>query len=417
MLSILLLLVTASVDVSAYIETEWDKTVRTCKKEENSLIPLPYMYTVPSSGGVFQEMYYWDTYFTNIGLLLSNRKKLAECNVRNISALIERYGFMPNGNRTYYLNRSQPPFFSRMVRDVYSANEDLEFLSEMYKSVSKEYRFWIAKRMTPTGLLRYVGKFKSEKERQDFGRDFVKRVGLPATDDHDLLGKHGDRYLSYAECGWDCTSRFNGMPQNGNWVDLNSLCYAMAVDLAFFAKKLKNGDEFHWVQEVQLRRKLMNDVLWDESLGMFCDYDFIEKRKNDLVTAATFYPLFVKVATSNQASRIVTLLPKIECQYGIAGSENRKLFDYQWDYPNGWACLQYIVAQGLLNYGYREKAIRIARKYVLVVDRLFDETGQLWEKYDVTSGKISQSKEYSSQPMMGWSAGVYLWCKRLLATQ
>lgn len=400
--------------VTAFIQHEWQSTVRICTVETNTYIKLPYRYTVPCAKDTFQELYYWDTYFTNVGLLLSGEVELAECNVRNISALIQRFGFMLNGSRTFYQNRSQPPFFTRMVREVYAVTRNRKFLLEMYESAKRESEFWATRRRTASGLLRYCGEFRNETERINFSRRFIERTGVPDSSDPKVLGGYADAFLSYAESGWDCTSRFPERPQDSDWVDLNSLYYGILEDLRYFADELGNGEGERWKRAAEEQREKMNRVLWDESSGMFCDHDFVRDRKSDFVSVATFYPLFTKVATREQAARIVRLLPKLECPYGVAASENRRLLNYQWDYPNGWACLQLVVAQGLLNYGYEEEARRIARKYVDLADKVFAETGALWEKYNVVSGTVAVTKEYVSPKMLGWSAGSYLWCHRLL---
>ena len=162
------------------------------------------------------------------------------------------------------------------------------------------------------------------------------------------------------------------------------------------------------------RKALMNKVMWDEKAGMFCDHNYIKDTKSPFVSVAQFYPLFTGLATKEQAAKTVKLLPKLEHHYGVAGCQSDGLLDFQWDYPHGWACHQYIMVNALLGYGYREEALRIARKYVSVVDKVFAETGALWEKYDVVKGEVSVTKEYESPKMLGWSAGVYLFCRNLI---
>ena len=102
-----------------FIRENWKDSIRINTKDEGEHVGLPFPYTCPCAGGMFQEMYYWDTYFTNVGLILSDMTEQAKNNCRNIAYMIDRFGFMPNGNRTYYLGNSQPPFFSRMVYDIY----------------------------------------------------------------------------------------------------------------------------------------------------------------------------------------------------------------------------------------------------------------------------------------------------------
>ena len=128
-----------------------------------------------------------------------------------------------------------------------------------------------------------------------------------------------------------------------------------------------------------------------------------------------FHPLFTGLCTTQQAAKTVLLLPKLETEYGIACSENRTDLNHlQWDYPNGWACLHYIVIHGLLRYGYRTEALRIAKKYVALADDVFQKSGHLWEKYNVVTGEVSTAKEYDTPAMMGWSADVYLDCLSMM---
>ena len=398
-----------------FIYDNWQYCIQNNTKDEGTLIGLPYSYTcpsVPNDVGIFQEMYYWDTYFTNVGLILSDRIDQAKNNCRNMAYLINRYGFMPNGNRTFYLNRSQPPFLSRMVRDIYTATGEKEWIAEMYPVLVKEHKFWTTKRVTTSGLNRYFGDFATNEERIEFGRDFLKRMKMPMETNLVALANYGDCYIAHAESGWDCTSRFGYRAQDFDWVDLNALLYGLEADLEFFAQELKNGEEGRWEAVAEARKDRMNRVLWDDKLGMFADHDFVHDQKSAFVSIAQFYPLFTKVATKAQAEKTVKLLPKLEQRYGVACSQKEGLLDMQWDYPHGWACLHYVMINALENYGYHEDALRIARKYIGVVDKIFDETGCLWEKYNVVKGEISVTREYDSPKMLGWSAGVYLFCRR-----
>ena len=397
-----------------HIRANWQKTVRLNKADEGTKIGLPFKYTVPCMADKFQEMYYWDTYFTNVGLILSGLTEQARDNVGNIAYLIEKFGYMPNGNRTYYLSRSQPPFFTRMVSEVYDAKPDKAWLVKMYAAAVKEHAFWQSQRLTASGLNRYSGSFRDDAQRKAIVEEFIPRAGWKMPTDPQEIRRMSEIFISYAESGWDCTSRFDWNPQENDWVDLNSLLYGMERDLERFAGILGNGEETKWRTAAEKRRALMNKVMWDEQLGMFCDHDFVKDARSQFVSAAAFYPLFVGLATPEQAKRTVALLPRIECAFGIAASQKDGIKDLQWDYPHGWACLQYVVVQGLLRYGYKNDARRIAVKSARMVERVFVETGSLWEKYDVTTGKVSVSREYETPKMLGWSAGVYLAFARLL---
>ncbi len=397
-----------------FINEKWDLTRRFTPNDEDTLIGLPKPYTVPSIKDRFNEIYYWDTYFTNIGLIISNKVDYARDNTENIAYLINKYGFMPNGNRTYYLNRSQPPFFSFMIRDVYNVTGDKEWLSKMYASACIEYKFWQEKRGTENGLNRYYHTlYCADKQTYTASaEEYCRRLNSEMPEDDDTVYKYAQNNRIVCESGWDCNSRMGHRLFDYNWIDLNSLLFAMEKNMSYFAAELDNAEAELWRVRAEKRRALLNELCWNEKMGMFCDYDFKNGVQSDFVSLASFYPLFVGLATPEQAARTVKLLSKLEMDYGLACCEKRDdLFYLQWDYPHGWAPLHYMTVEGLRKYGFEQDALRIARKYCSTVERNFEETGNIWEHYDTVTGQVSVTKEKSYQiTMMGWSAGIYLHC-------
>jgi alpha,alpha-trehalase len=131
-------------DVRLHMEALWPQLTRqpatgAAPHEADTLLPLPHPYVVP--GGRFTEIYYWDSYFTMLGLLDSGRHALVDGMVRNFAHLIDRHGHVPNGNRSYYLSRSQPPFFFKMVESLNPARPDyLRFLPQL----KAEHAYWMA---------------------------------------------------------------------------------------------------------------------------------------------------------------------------------------------------------------------------------------------------------------------------------
>lgn len=395
----------------SYIRTHWKDTVRFDSEDNGTLIGLPKPYTVPGISETFREMYYWDTYFTNVGLILSGEMELAKNNTENIAFLIEKYGFMPNGNRVRFLSLSQPPFFIFMVRDVFGITGDKLWLSRMYRAAVKEYDFWQTRRLTPSGLNRYRGELRDDEVDRRAAR-LCERTGLVCPENRDEKRKLAETYIAFCESGWDLNSRFGMAPQEYLPVDLNSLLYGMETELARFSRLL--GEEDRWSEKAEKRRKLIHQYLWNEERGCYTDYCFTEERKSALVTCAAFYPLFTGTADRGKAQRVRALLPLLEQEHGLAASEDSpSLMHLQWDYPHGWACLQYIVIRGLLRYGYREDALRIAKKYCALVESNFALTGTVWEKYNVVTGRISETEGGTACRMLGWSAGVYLYAKSL----
>ena len=393
--------------VKQYILENIDKTVRYNPVGEGTLIGLPKPYNVPSIADHFQEMYYWDTYFLNRGLILAGRAAQAKNNAENMFYLIERYGFMPNGNRTFYLHNTQPPFLSMMVADVFEATGDADFLKKAWDVLEKEYAYWQTERATPTGLTQYRGNTKMAIDEGMF-RGFLDRIGArPAghTDAHLSC-----QYVAQCESGWDISPRFCFHVEDFVEVDLNSLLYACEANMARFADVLQKTDGDAWRKRAAARRERMTRLMQKD--GVFYDYDFTNGRVSDLLTCASFYPMLVGLLTDGQAAATAAVLPRLETPFGVAVSDAadyRSDYRYQWQYPNGWAPLHDIVARGLLRYGYKKEAVRVAEKYIALVERNFADHGNLWEKYNVVTGAIDVTQEHETMPpMMGWTAGVYL---------
>ena len=403
--------------VSEYIRDNWHRTIKPACKDNDTLIALPYPYTTPCISGTFQELYYWDTYFTNVGLLLSGMTTQAKHNIDNMFHLINVYSKMPNGNRTYYLNRSQPPFLSQMVRELFEVTQDVKWLGECAcPALEREYTFWTEKRAAPSGLNRYGCDLTNDEDYLDIAEYFAKRIARPLPDDRATRIEWGKSMMALAESGWDCTSRFALNAHEHIPADLNSLLYLLENNMAYFATVLKKRDDAEWwASRAEARKRTITERLWDDDRGVFCDRHIGSDRLNHLVSVAAFYPLFAGLATDEQAAQTVRSLPLLEHEHGIACCEPRDdLLTLQWDHPHGWACLHHIVISGLMRYGYRDDALRIAEKYVCTVDRAFERTGNLWEKYNVVTGDVSATREYDTPPMMGWSAGVYRFCEELL---
>lgn len=392
-----------------YIAENWVKCIKENRENIGELIALPYPYTVPAVGH-FDEMYYWDTYFTNIGLIIAGLGIQAKYNVDNMLYMVDKYGFMPNGNRTYYLNRSQPPFLSEMVKDVYGIFGDICWLKSAYRVLEKEYNFWMKKRCQKNGLNVYGGDVE-EDYIDEVAEDFVNRAKFRPDGKNADIAKH---VIVSCESGWDLNPRWGINGYDYVMVDLNSLLYMFEKNMEYFAREIELDDVEIWKKRAEDRRCLMTEVMQDKD-GILLDYNVKEDKLSRIFSVASYYPLFAGLASKEQAQAAVDNIGRLEVAYGIATCEKSdRVSVYQWDYPNGWACLQYIVMLGLDNYGYRDEAKRIAKKYVTLVEKVFEETGNLWEKYNVINGSIEVNNEYEMPAMMGWSAGIYLAAKKYI---
>ena len=396
--------------VKEYIRDNIGKTIRTNLEDKSDLIGLPYPYTVPCADGIFQEMYYWDTYFTNVGLLEFGMAEQAKNNTDNVLYMIERYGFMPNGSRTYYLSRSQPPYASLMVKDVYNHFKDIEWLGKAYKTLEKEYEFWQTKRITPNGL-NYYG---TNNALDDFRintlyEDFQKRAGKRFDKEENKL-EIAQTVCTFVESGWDCNNRFEKDGFAYNPVCLNSLLFGLEKNMADFAEILDNDEQQIWQERAEKRKQKMEKYMLNPQNGLFMDWNFKEQRFSPVVSAASLYPLFVKLR--DDASNEIPLINKLLLKYGVTCSiaDDYEFPLMQWDYPNVWPPIQFIAYRACENYAVDEHKNKIAQAYVSLIERSMKKTGNLWEKYDGNTGEVT-SNEYEAPIMLGWTAGVYIYLK------
>ena len=401
--------------VSHYIESNWDSVIRECRQGRENLVGVPYPFTVPAVG-YFETLYYWDTYFTNVGLLLDGRAMLAKNNADDILYLIEKFGFMPNSNGTYHLDHSQPPFLSIMVRDLYRYYGDKVWLAGAYEMLGKEYRYWMEERSTPIGLNRYDTNITDRNYLATRAGDYEERIHRNLPGDRADIGRH---YLATCESGYDCSSRFAFDIYNYAPVCLNSLLYAMERNMADFAKELGKSEEeiSLWMERAEKRKAIMQQYLLDEN-GCFRDYNYVTGKRSNDFSCASVFPLYCGLADEKNAADFMAQFHLLEAEFGVlANAKNNFAGSYQWGYPNGWAPHQVMVIEGLDRCGYRQDAKRIAKKYIALVDKVFAETGQLWEKYNVIDGNcdVEDEAQNGGMPaMMGWTAGAYLYAQTYL---
>jgi alpha,alpha-trehalase len=403
---------------------------------EHGLLYLPKPYVVP--GGRFNEMYGWDSYFIQLGLLRDGKLALAHDMAFNFLYEIENYGTLLNANRSYYLSRSQPPFLTRMVLGFYQKGRTRAWLRSSMPAVEKYYDFWTTTpHLVPvTGLSRYFDTGdgpapeveSDEKDGQgrthyDRAREYYKTHEVTdydvskfydaAKDKLTPLFYQGDR--SMRESGFDPSNRFGPFSVDivhYNPVCLNSLLYQMEKDGAEIARAL--GDPavaITWEARARDRQRKMDEYLWDEEAGLYLDYNFETRKRRRYEFATTFYPLWVGAASKEQAARVVKNLPLFEAPGGLLTSTQTT--GNQWDAPFGWAPIQLIAVQGLRRYGYRAEADRIAAKFIALVTKEFEEHGTIVEKYDVKrrESDVAADIKYgysANQVGFGWTNGVFL---------
>lgn len=425
------------------------------------LLFLEHPYVVP--GGMFNEMYGWDSYFIIRGLLRDGRRELAQGMVRNFFFELEYYGGVLNANRTYYLTRSQPPFLSSMVLAVHDTlkgeAERRAWLTEALPYVARDYEMWVRGEHLAgdTGLSRYfdfgegpvpeldtharyyrdvvmyflknpeagkpyLRKVDPEKrEAADTAPVFTvqvceRTVGTTSCTPMESFTLTPDYYKgdrSMRESGFDVSFHngpFNASTHHYASVDLNSLLYKTETDLERISTLLgRPAEAKEWRERATRRRELVDRYLWDAERGMYFDYDFVAGKRSTYEYATTFYPLWAGLASPEQARAVAGKLSHFEQPGGVAMSRQESLT--QWDYPYGWAPIQLLTVEGLRRYGRGADADRLSRKFLDTVTENFRRDGTIREKYNMVtrSSEMKIAAGYTENVAgFGWTNGVFL---------
>jgi len=442
--------------------------VDAAKLPAQGLLYLPHPYVVP--GGFFNEMYGWDSYFIELGLLADHHEALARDMVDNALFEVQHYGGVLNANRSYYLSRSQPPFLSAMMAallaDPASFRNDADrraWLAQAYPLAVRNHDLWLrpGHRAGDTGLARYfdyghgpvleahdAGYYqgvirwllahrsedpgyllKSAQHPDDAEAARLKTASCDVTaskvcaeawvDGYRLTADYylGDRAMR--ESGFDVNFHFGpyaGLTHHYAPVGLNSLLYRYERDLHDFAVTLgKTADAEHWSQLAAVRKTAMDKYLWQPAQGMYMDYDFVAGKPSADPYLNTFYPLWAGAASPEQARGVEQKLKLFEQRGGLAMST--RITGAQWDAPYGWAPTNWLAIKGLDAYGFHADARRLAGKFMATVDRGYADDGTIREKYNMAQGnaQVQITAGYTQNVVgFGWTNGVYLKLQELV---
>lgn len=378
-----------------YIEAYWPKLTCYHPKDDKTLVGLPYPYLVPSVEGAdnfsFNEMYYWDSYFMVQGMLDEEHADFVKGTLEDLLTLMQRFHIVPNASRTYFTGRSQPPFLTTMIMDVYKLRPDKVWLEKAIAIAKEEYdQVWTGThqpnwRQVYKGLSRY----------------------------YDVNALHD---LAEAESGWDMTTRFGRKALNYLPVDLNALLYKYEVDFAEASRMLGNETMAkEWQAKADTRRHAMDRLMWSNAFGVYFDYNYAKERRGTVISLATYYPMWAGMVSRKQARKLVKSLRKFEEKGGLTATSMQQISQYvpgttpvQWAHPNGWAPLHFIVVEALKRYGYDDDAERIARKWLKTNLDWFNKHGVFLEKYNVVNtDKKPTAGVYPNQIGFGWTNAVF----------
>jgi len=428
-------------DILQHIDSLWSvlKREKDVPVNGSSLIPLPYPYIVP--GGRFREIYYWDSYFTMLGLKESGQCQLMEDMVKNFAYLIQQYGHVPNGNRTYYLSRSQPPFFAHMVAQLCMVNK--EAIKRYYPAIEREYRYWMegsgalqpgeaykrVVRMDDGSLLnRYWDELTIPRQESyledvktaDTATLHFLRVTLfrDATQQQSAVARLRSKVYAdlraAAASGWDFSSRWFADGRSLHTIQTTDIVPVDLNCLLLLSEKLVSEHASDTVlkrmaaNNLSKRMNAIQKYFWDTASGYFMDYHLSNKAVTGRLTLAGAFPLYFSAATEQQATSVMKQLQNVFLKDGgfvttLASTGQ------QWDAPNGWAPLQWITIQGLKNYKFDSLAAVAANRWIRLNTEVYNRTGRLMEKYDVINTSLEAGGgEYPSQDGFGWTNGVLL---------
>jgi len=412
-----------------HLEKLWDYLSYNAKENMGTLLQLPKPYIVP--GGRFKEFFYWDSYFVLLGLQVSNRIEMMENIIENCSYLIQDLGFVPNASRNYFLSRSQPPYFSLMIELLAETLQNNDIYKKYYDSLKKEYEFWTNKEGNNINYSgwKVVKRLIKTPEGHILNR-YYDSENLPRPESFLIDIENNKRRISNknnqdefyrnlraaCESGWDFSSRWFANGENVEsietlniaQIDLNCLLWHLEKTLAKTSELINdNENNCFYTKRAEQRKELINKYFWDDNSKMYKDFNI----KNQSVTKsehiASLYPLFVGIASKEQADYMAKAVNKKFLQAGglLTTTKNS---GQQWDSPNAWAPLQWMGFVSMINYNFIDLANKIKTNWCKNVERVYENTGKLMEKYNALDiSQFAGGGEYPNQDGFGWTNGVY----------
>ncbi|TIB12944.1 hypothetical protein E3P92_02430 [Wallemia ichthyophaga] len=369
------------------VHTYWSQLIRqvnstaTCDNDEcdSTLLNHPDTFVVP--GGRFRELYYWDSYFSFLGMLRSGLSQEVKMTLNNFINAIDNYEFIPNGFRSYYLNRSQPPFFALMVEDYVNWTNDTDFLDTAMPAIEKEISWWQNNRTSTvespwSGKMHSVARYNvtnTAPRPESYLTDFETANQNVEYTDEEKQSLYAE-LSSAAESGWDFSSRWSKSPRANEGladqkpvlrelnirqiipVDLNSILYKVhmaAASLYQMTSSNKSQIDGHRERAEEIKEAIL-DLNWDDSEDslVFKDFNTTSSDYSDAWSLASYYPYWAGIipgsvlGSTDTAQSAFAGLRFVLDRYN--GSLPATLFEsgMQWD-MNAWAPLQYIAVKAL----------------------------------------------------------------------
>jgi len=395
------------IKTSEFIKNRWKDAVRI---ESSPDYPLPYPFIPPCVNGLFQCLFYWDTFFTNRGMILDGHTDYAKYNTDNLIYLLNKYGFVPNSNSYSGIKHcSQPPYLHFMIKDVYDTLGDKKWLKEAYFSLKKEYEFFMNERMTPIGLNRYYHHPKTKEECIDYYNYVTTRIPeLDKFASEDIKAQIGSSLNCDGESGLDYTPRFNLEGEYIIPVDLNCNLYMIEGDLAYCASMFEKEKEEYYLNKQKIRLKLMNMYLLNKEDNLYYDYNFKnEKLQQTIFNFTGQFFMFIS-GISKDKEACLKLLKNLEYEHGVASTSKYPYkYSFQAAYPYSWPYDNYFAFEALRVLDLNDDLKRISYKYMNKIAKQYETHSYLFETTSAFTDEVIEKNEYENTEMLGWTAGVY----------
>lgn len=430
----------------------------------HSVLERKYPFIVP--GGRFRESYYWDSLFIVKGLLVCEMHLTANNVIQNLLNDINNYGFVPNGGRIYYLDRSQPPVLSDMILtyanymiNTFGFDESLfSFLQSAYSSLKVEYSWWMnpANGHTVTirntfQLNRYFSSYTSPRP-ESYVEDFT--TASQSTIANKSLSSVYQDIRAGAETGWDFSSRWirgsTNLPDISTSeiipTDLNAIMLRFEMNLAeisklilqskIFQQEIVDKDSFTggsssidlkldiegFEKAAEERREAINVLLWDANKYMWKDFNLSSDSHSDHSTQlgqeqsiSSWIPLWAGLmddCTAAEKTKVINSLKESQLIQPGGILTTTMSTGQQWDSPNAWPPLQLIMIEGLQRLSTPDAyllAENLSSAWLSTCYIAYNRTGFMYEKYNAFNvGEGGGGGEYVPQTGFGWSNAVVL---------
>ncbi|XP_055355201.1 trehalase-like [Paramacrobiotus metropolitanus] len=417
--------------------------------DRHTIIPLPYPFIVP--GGRFREVYYWDSFWTIQGLLVSGMAETARGMLLNFAHLQQRFGLIPNGNRIYYTKRSEPPLFALMVQhycdhEAVKSEDVASLIPLVLPALLQEYEFWMRERSVELSVAggtftmnRYTGGDCKVPRPESYWEDFHDGETLQKMQLQSAESFYGN-IAAAAESGLDFSTRW--LENAGEDfltmrtetiipVDLNAFLYAHERVLSELYMRLGDSENSEKYMRIALRRgDGIHAVFWSDEHQMWRDYDLKLGRQREAFYLSNLVPLFARcdgetISITNAAFmqnvlQSADMVKVTSFPGGHPVSLNESSGRHcQWDFPNAWPPLQLMMIEAFNeNPELEQVALEWAQKWISVVHIGYLNSSHIYEKYDArTVGRYGSGGEYLVQEGFGWTNGGILRLLELFPTK